>query len=326
MVLNSLGLKGKKRFLGLKYWFILVYLFGFFCGISDCFAQYQMTNTDFTGKWYKIPTNKKRPCNDSLSYIEFFNNSTLIKKHYYSTNCLVISSTESQCKYEFEIKDDSLFLITSDCINVDNGQSKPSFRSLVIIDNFGFSLTSYKSLPVATQFSVCSYYVRDAYLNAYLETETIPGTIVFIPDSFKGMALIALGQEDGLEEKLNEKGQRVFHLPDDGLLSLQSPARPHELAKGMIDFYLESQPDKPIRKFTTESFGKLGIMSDLEIESAGYALDSICVYCYRYNPNRDKVVNTRFGKTMGGQIKIIDVNTLRGFLKDFFPNRVAVKE
>lgn len=315
-------------FLGIKYWFILVYLFGFFCGISDCFAQYQMTNTDFTGKWYKIPADKQRPCNDSLSYIEFFNNGTMFEKRFFILNCNVLSPIEVQCKYEFEIKDDSLFLITSDCKNIDNGQLLPSYRSLIIIDDFGFSWTSYKPFPdLATQFGASVYYARDVNLNAYLETETIPGTIVFIPDSFKEMALIALGQEDGLEEKLNEKGQRVFHLSDDGLLSVQSPARPHELAKGMIDFYLESQPDKPIRKITTECLGKLGLMSDLEIESAGYALDSICVHYHQgYNPPRDKVVNLRFGKTMGGQIMIVFVDTLRGFLKGDFPNRVAVKE
>lgn len=283
----------------------------------------------FIGKWYQY---SEVQCGDSIGWIEFtekdgmltvtFGNSDKYKNIVYWKGCDAYSFVREE--------GDSLFLYNKDCETVlINGKKGEGDRSFIIIDSLGFTRADYKNLQITkTQLSAFPrYYTRNSFQDREAVLSEKDEIEIILPDGFRGRALIALGQEDGQEVYYGKNGLAVLRVDTGGILATQYRACPDVYAKEKIIYRFEGGlDDEKIMVLSLNCHGLLGGLTDKEIVALGFDLDKPVIYGARFNPEREGIINKRFGREIGGQVLAFHVVVLRDILLLDFPKRVAVKE
>lgn len=287
----------------------------------------------FIGKWYQY---SEVQCGDSIGWVEFTEKEGMLSVNFGNSdkhrNIVYWKASDT---YSFVMEEgDSLFLYSKNSMSsLSNGEKRDGERSLILIDSLGFTLAGYKGLMNSSQINKTQlaafpkYYTRNNIQDREAVLRQKDEIEIVLPDGFRGMALIAYGQEDGQEVYYDKNGLAVLHVDTAGILATQYRACPDVYAKEKIAYRFESgSDDEEIMTLSMNCLGLLGGASDKEIVALGFDLDKPVIYGARFNPARDGVVNKGFGREIGGQVFSFEVVVLKDLLSKVFPNREAGEE
>lgn len=173
------------------------------------------------------------------------------------------------------------------------------------IQNGRLYLVSFKTLNgIKHHFDEYSSYSKKGMFKSNNEPDK-PTIKVIFPNNYKGLALVAFGEEKGRPQKTDSENIKVLRIPPDGILKTQSKPNAFAILRKEVAYFMENSHGELEEIELTSKIQSIG---EQNIES----LDSNKIYIVNYGFNqidRERVNSKLFKSEVNNNVLFLGVGT-----------------